>query len=82
MRHGIAMQSGSCSLAVSSMAYAGVATPPLPLDAGPALVPAAIRHAGQYANNVHLVSPIEMAMPFAFTICRACTHLLRGDLPL
>ena len=63
-----AMQSGSCSLAVSSMAYAGVATPPLPLDAGPAVVPAALRHAGQYANNVHLVISIDMNMLFALTL--------------
>ena len=51
-----AAQSGSCSLAVSSMAYAGVDAPPLPLDAGPAIVNVAIRHAGQFATNVHPVS--------------------------
>ena len=39
------------------MAYAGADTPSLPLEAGPAIVNAAIRHAGQYATNVHLVSP-------------------------
>ena len=49
------MQSGSCSLAVSSMAYAGADAPSLPLDAGPAIVHVAVKHAGQFATNVHPV---------------------------
>ena len=39
------------------MAYAGADAPSLPVDAGPAIVHAAIRHAGQFATNVHPVSP-------------------------
>ena len=50
------LQSGSCSLAVSSTAYAGVDAPSLQLDAGPAIVHAAIRHAQQFATNVPPVS--------------------------
>ena len=60
-----ALQSGSCSLAVSSTAYAGVDAHFLQLDAGPAIVHAAIRHAEQFATNVPPVSP--------GVCCVACT---------
>ena len=64
VRFDTAVQSGSCSLAVSSTAYAGADAPSLPVDAGPAIMHAAIRHAGQFATNVHPVCS-HMAHPLA-----------------